>query len=131
MSKPILKREFTLSKVEAIKWQFNTAINTYGSVINETQLYVLAYVYVYGYREGKKKLVSDRVFTSKNSVVNYITTLKDMGYLVRSSEGMISINPNLKIYDEDFVVLHIVHVDQENYDIEHPYYKREVRSRVS
>jgi hypothetical protein len=129
MSAPILKREYSLSRIESIKWQLNTAINRPLQVLNDTQLIVLTYIHVYG-MDTKKKLVDHRIVTNPNSGANYISMLVKYGYATRE-DGKLGINPNLKIVEGDFIELNVIKSDEKNLDVEHPYYKREVIPEVS
>lgn len=128
MSVPILKREYSLSRIESIKWQLNTAINRPLPVLNDTQLIVLSYIHVYG-ADTKKKLVDHRIVTNPNSGANYISMLIKYGYAKRE-DGELLINPNLKVVEGDFMELNIIKSDEKNFDVEHPYYKRETISEV-
>lgn len=121
-----LFKEFVLPPIEFIKYQLNFIINVPIYVLNDTNLTVLAYVYMYG-SKAKNKIVSDRILMSFNSCVNYMSTLKRQGYLIADPENKTGfvLNPKLKILDEDYTQLIIVRKDQTTNEVYHRHFKSE------
>jgi len=132
MSMIKLKQELSLSPIEFIKFQLNQAINTPASVLNDTDITILAYVYLYG-KDAKITCLKHQILTSSNSFINYISKLKNLGYLERQ-EGKINprnpippkLNKNIQISDNSFILVSIIHKDDQNVKVYHPYHKAEV-----
>ncbi len=124
------KREYSLSPIEFIKYQLNQSINFPEPVLNETDITILAYVHAYS-GQAKGQILKDRILTSPNSFVNYISKLKNMGYLLKTDEKVNprnpkppQLNPNLLIVGESFIQVTIVKLDPSNAQVYHPYYQK-------
>lgn len=124
-----LKREYSLSPIEFIKYQLNQAINIPAPKLNETDITILAYVHHYK-DKAKDKVLEDRILTSPNSYINYVSKLKGMGYITKEektnpkSPAVPIINPLLRLEEEDFITLVIVRKDPNKNEVYHPYYKQ-------
>lgn len=125
------KREYSLSPIEFVKYQLNQSINFPEPVLNETDITILAYVYAYG-GGAKKQILKDRILTSPNSFVNYISKLKNMNYILRVDEKVNprnprppQLNPNLIILKESYIQINIIKLDPSNAEVFHPYYQKE------
>jgi hypothetical protein len=118
-----LFKEYHLPPIEFVKFQLNQSINFPIPLLNDTIITILAYVYYYG-PSAKDKIVGDRILTSKNSCINYISTLIAQGYLVRNDDKTVSLNPKLLILDSDYMQINLVKLDTSKNEVYHPYYKR-------
>lgn len=116
------RRTYTLSPVEFIKFQLNQAINFPIPNLNETDITILAYIYLYKL-DAKDKIVKDRILTSITSCHNYFVKLKHMQYILKTEEGYV-LNPQLKIIDESFIQINDVNLDLSNSNVNHPYFKK-------
>lgn len=115
----VFKREYSLGKVEFIKYQLNQSINVPEPTLNETYLTVLAYIYVYK-EQAKDRLLQDKILTSMNSIVNYIGFLKKLSYIDPVTKLL---NPKIMLAESDFVIINTVKLDTTNEKVYHPYYK--------
>jgi hypothetical protein len=116
----IYKREYKLPKIEFYKYQLNRSINCPEPVLNETDITILAYIYVYGNRTTDM-IIRDRILTSRNSCVNYIVKLKKLNYAVKDPD--LKLNPNLQISDTDYIEVVTIHKTDEE-KVYHPYYRQ-------
>lgn len=119
----ILKKEYKLSPVEFIKFQLNMSINVPEPVLNETDITVLSYIYLYG-AEAKNEIFKHKILTSMNSCYNYFSRLKNMGYLVKLEEGYF-LNPEIIIVNDSFIMACSVSLNSADNTVFHPYYKNE------
>lgn len=116
----IFKREYNLPTLEFVKYQLNRSINVPVPSLNDTDITVLAYVYVYG-DDTHDKIIEHRILTSRNSCVNYIVKFKRMGYVIKDEQGL-RLQPNLKITNEPFTEVSIVKpTDEER--VFHPFFQ--------
>lgn len=129
-----LYRSYKLPKIEFIKCQLDQIINFEQTILNQTEITVLAYVYCFGI-DAKDKLFQDRILTNAGSVPNYISRLTRLGYLVkeenseathRGKKGYsdIYINPDFKILDENFIQVSVIEIDPDSDMVYHPNFRR-------
>lgn len=127
-------RTFSLSKIEFIKYQLDKIINHSINKLNQTEITVIAYVYIYGV-DAQQKLLDDRILTNINSVINYIARLTKSGFLIKEREGAekkpgkkaytsLTINPQIEIYDTDFIEVSMVKLDNDSDLVYHPYFRK-------
>ncbi len=88
----------TGSKVE----MGNLLITTYcifkGIKLGNTDIDVLAYLSVYGFRKSTKQLIlSSRILNSSNSLENSITRLRKKGLIIRDRDGENMVLPILTV----------------------------------
>ena len=123
----MFKREYILPKIEFYKYQLNRSINCPVPVLNDTDITILAYIYVYG-DKTTDMIIRDRILTSRNSCVNYIVKLKKMGYAEKIDT--LKLNPYLKISDEDFVeIVKVIVTDEKK--VYHPYFREHKEESIS
>lgn len=115
-------RRYFLSPVEFIKFQLTQAINWPYQNLNETDITILAYIYLYS-SKSKSQIVADRILTSMSSCHNYFVKLKQMEYIVKTKDGYI-LNPKIVILSEDFLLISEVKVDKDNNKVNHPYFQK-------
>lgn len=87
-----------LSKIELIKFQLRYILMNVIRV-TETELEVLAYIYLYG-RKAIFEITKVRFLTSEKTVENMITAFRKKG-LVQGVSKETRINPNIVILVED------------------------------
>lgn len=128
------KREYKLSKIEFIKFQLNQIINHQLTVLHDTDITILAYIYMYGL-EATDKILEHRILTSPMSVSNYLSRLTKAGYIVKTPKTQaehkghkgysdLSLSPNLLIIEEDFIQIDIVSLDKESDEVYHRHYQK-------
>lgn len=119
-----LVKEYHLPPIEFVKFQLNQSINFPIPLLNDTIITILAYVHYHG-PDAKKKIVEDRILTSTNSCINYISTLIHQGYLHRlDDKKTVILNPKILILDSDYIQVNVVKLDETKNEVYHPYYKK-------
>lgn len=125
----IYQREFKLSPIEFVKFQLYNSINLPTPLLNETDVTVLAYIYLYG-NAAKKKIIDHRILTNVNSFTNYVSRLRSMDYIEpdnvkgRSKDRKpLKLNPNIIIVNESHVQITKIELDNTSSKVNHPYYK--------
>lgn len=130
-------RTFNLSKIEFIKYQLDKIINHSINILNQTEITVLAYVYIYGV-SAQQKLLEDRILTNVNSVINYIARLTKSGFLIKEREETeelekkpgkkaytsLTLNSKIEIYDTDFIEVSMVKLDNNSDTVYHPHFRK-------
>ena len=118
---PVFKRTYCLPKIEFIKFQLNQSINVPILVLNDTNLTILAYIYVYG-KDAKSMIVGHRILTNVNSCVNYFSQLKAQGYIIQEDK-VYYLNPKIYICTENYTQITQVEIDHTKNEVYHVYYK--------
>jgi len=128
------KRDYRLSKTEFIKFQLDQTINHSTNLLNQTEITVLAYVYIHGVNAAQE-LLKDRILTNSTSIINYISRLTRAGYLIkepkleadhRGKKGYsdISINPDIVISEDGFIQVSVVTLDPDSDQVYHPNFRK-------
>lgn len=133
-------REYTLPKIEFIKFQLDQIINFKNNILNQTEITVLAYVYLYGVN-AQNKILEDRILTNVNSIINYISRLNIQGYIIKErlqeeliEEGdkkpgkkpytSLKLNSQITIVEEDYIQISNVKLDTDSDQVYHPNFRK-------
>lgn len=116
----ILRQDHVVSPVEFYKIQLERALANYAE-INETKLYILAFIKVYG-SGYKKEVLKSRICTTSSSLNNFESVLRRMKLLVGYGEET-AINDGIILKDENQIVLSFLVKDSSKDEINHRNYK--------
>ena len=105
MAKRINKRELHLTRVELIEHQLVDILKPTGMVVNDTELKVLAYVFLYG-REAIYK-ASDAGLGNTKSIENILTKYRKKG-LVHGIRNNTKLHPEIKPIIADEVTYEVI-----------------------
>ena len=116
-----LKKEEIISPVEFYKRQLEEILSNQDN-INDTKLYLLSYIKVYG-QEYKKEVLASRICTSMDSINNYESVLRSYN-LIQGYWPDTVINPEIKLQNSDYIYITYVKMDQSLNDVKHKIYKK-------
>lgn len=122
-----IKREYKLSPIEFYRFQLNNIINGGLPTLSQTDITILAYIYIHGI-DSQHLLLTDRIFTHPKSVTNAISSLIQRGYIIKTQiekgRNTLTLNPNIKLLSEDFIQISIVTLDPNSEEVYHKYYRK-------
>ena len=95
-------RTYEVSTVEFYKKQLEEILEKIPN-INDTKLYLLAYIKTYG-EDYKEHVLKSRICTSLESVSNFESSLRKMN-LLHGYWPDAKLNPDIKLIDSDHLVL--------------------------
>lgn len=114
----LLKREFNVSPVEFYRIQLSFICRD----VNPTKITILAYLYYYGYKEGVKRILDDKIVVSMSSLYNFISTLRKEGLIVGYQED-IKLVEDIKLTDENHITLIFLTKDSTKDEVGHKYFR--------
>ena len=95
MKKITHPKTLQVTEVELIKFQLRYILQ--GFAVNETELTILSYIYLYGY--DIDRIVKDGVLSSIKSVENYISKFRKNKIIIGLKEET-RLNPSIKLFKE-------------------------------
>ena len=115
----VFERKYEVSPVEFYRIQLGFTIPG----INNTKLTILAYICNFGYKEGRKRIIEDRIVTSNSSLHNYITEMRTQGFLEGYGED-VHLVEDIMLVDSNHVTLLTLIKDESKNEIGHRYYQK-------
>jgi hypothetical protein len=90
-------KKTTQSKTELAKLSINIYCLLSGIKINKTELDVLSYFAVYGFKKSTKDtIIRSQILNAYNSLENTMTKLRKLGLITRNREGETVMRPELQ-----------------------------------
>lgn len=91
---------FNLKSIDSIVLQlYLLSFNTNnGKSFSKTDLVYLAYLYLYGYKDGKDKALTDGLTLNKQSWANKMMYFRKLGIVTKANQ----LHPKIKLTDSSF-----------------------------
>ena len=114
----LFEREYKVSPVEFYRIQLSFICPD----VNNTKLTIMAYLYHFGYEEGTKRLLEDKIVISQSSLYNFISSLRKEGLIIGFTTE-IELVPEITLCDSDHITLLKLSKDETKNEVGHKYFR--------